>query len=161
MLFRLIRVFIISGSRRYPRQALTRLPDARPLSLSFSLSLSAAFRLLLAGADTEAEAGSVGCFRFCARACSPLSVPVRMLGPLSMPRLSESGALPALGKKSRNAEDKSGASLKSSSTFAKTSACRRIVRVRQNLVTKDEHCLRWTYDSLGSPKTACMCLGHC
>jgi hypothetical protein len=53
-----------------------------------------------------------------------------------MPNPSASGALPAPGKKSRNAEDRSGASLKSSSTFAKTSACQWNVKVRQALMAK-------------------------
>jgi hypothetical protein len=26
---------------------------------------------------------------------------------------------------------------------------------------KDERCLRWIYDWLGSPKTVCTCLDHC
>ena len=71
------------------------------------------FRLLLAGADIEARSGSANCFRFCVRvrALSPLGVPLRTLGPLGMPRLSKYGTLLAPGKKSRNAEDKSGASL--------------------------------------------------
>ena len=62
---------------------LTRFPVVRPVSRSFSLSLSTAFRRLFAGTDGAGAAGFAGCFRFRARACSPVGVPVRMSGPLS------------------------------------------------------------------------------
>lgn len=134
-LFSLFTALIISCVSREPKvykvMTLTRLPVARVPSRSLSLSLSAALRLLLTGADTEVDEGSTGCFRFWARGWSPLGVLVRVLGPLRMPRLSVSGAPPAPGKKSRKAEHRSGASLKSSSTFAKTSSCPRIVSVKK------------------------------
>jgi hypothetical protein len=70
------------------KKKLTLLPVARPVSRSFSLSLSAAFRRLFAGAEGAGAVGSAGCFRFCARECSPVGVPVRVPGPLSALRPS-------------------------------------------------------------------------
>ncbi|KAH8980123.1 hypothetical protein EDB86DRAFT_576885 [Lactarius hatsudake] len=59
---------------------------------------------------------SAGCVRLCTRTCSLVGVPDRVPGPEHIVYIVS--LIPVTGKKSRNVEDRSGASLNSSSIFA-------------------------------------------
>ena len=83
-----------------------------------------------------------------------------VLDPLSIPDYRNPGVLPMPSKTSRN-RSQVRSIFKKSLCLRKTFSLPMKRQSQAERSSKDEHCLRWTYNWLGFPRIVYMCLDHC